>query len=207
LARTSTYLAYTTFGTAEHAEEVVARVREIHERVRGKAPDGRAYRASDPRLLLWVHVAEADSFLRAYERYGEQPLSPADADEYVRQSGEIAARLGATEIPQTVAELASTIEGFRPELSAGPEALDTAQFLLREPPLPRGARLAYAPLAAGAVALLPDWARMELGVDRWRYRAIGPLGGTVATRAVRWGLGTAESRRLQPIPPTTVPGA
>jgi uncharacterized protein (DUF2236 family) len=207
LARTSTYLAYTTFGTAEHAEEVVNRVREIHERVRGKTADGTPYRASDPRLLLWVHVAEADSFLRAYERYGERPLSPADADEYVRESGEIAARLGATDVPQTVAELEATLEGFRPELSAGPEALDTAQFLLREPPLPRGARLAYAPLAAGAVALLPQWARAELGVDRWRYRAIGPVGGSIATRAVRWGLGTAESRSLQPMPPTTVPGS
>ena len=36
----------------------------------GVAPDGRPYAASDPHLLAWVHVAEVDSFLRAYQRYG-----------------------------------------------------------------------------------------------------------------------------------------
>lgn len=197
LARTSTYIAYTTFATTQHAEEMIARVREIHERIRGKAPDGRRYRASDPHLLLWVHVAEADSFLRAYQRYGAASLSDADADEYVRQAGQIATRLGAENVPQSVAELEAALDGFRPELAAGEQALDTAQFLLREPPLPRGMRLAYAPLASGAVALLPDWARTELGVDTWRNRAFGPLAGALATRGVRWGLGDADSRRLQ----------
>jgi uncharacterized protein (DUF2236 family) len=207
LARTSTFLAYTTFGTADHAQEMIERVRSAHERVRGKTPDGTPYRASDPHLLLWVHVAEADSFLRAYQRYGASTLTTADADEYVRQTGEIATRLGAEDVPQSVAELELAIDRFRPELAAGDAATDTAKFLLREPPLPRGARLAYAPLAAGAVALLPDWARTELDLDRWRYRGVGPLGGEIATRAVRWGLGTAESRAHLPRPPTTVPGA
>lgn len=197
LARTSTYVAYTTFATIKHAEEVIDRVRAIHERVRGKAPDGRPYRASDPHLLLWVHVAEADSFLRAYQRYGAEPLSSADADEYVRQAGLIAQRLGAEQVPQSVAELEATLEAFRPELVAGEQALDTAQFLLREPPLKGIARAGYAPLASGAVALLPDWARAELQLDTWRNRTFGPLAGSIATHAVRWGLGNAESRRVQ----------
>lgn len=207
LSRTSTFLAYTTFGTEEHAAEIIDRVRAVHERVRGKAPDGRAYRASDPRLLLWVHSAEADSFLRAHQRYGYRPLNADEADEYVRQVGEIAVRLGAENVPQTVAELADTLHDFRPELSAGEQALDTASFLLSEPPLPRAARAGYAPLAAGAVALLPQWAREELKLDLWRYRAMGPLGGSFATRAVRWGMGAPTGRPRQPMPPTTVPGA
>lgn len=197
LARTSTYIAYTTFATIEHADEVIYRVKAIHERIRGKAPDGRPYRASDPHLLLWVHVAEADSFLRAYQRYGAEPLSDADADEYVRQAGFIAQRLGAENVPQSVAELEAALESFRPELAAGEQALDTAQFLLREPPLPRGLRFGYKPLASGAVALLPDWARDELRVNTWRNRAFGPVAGALATHAVRWGLGNAESRKVQ----------
>lgn len=207
LARTSTYLAYTTFGTIEHAEEMIARVHAVHDRVRGKTPDGVPYRASDPHLLLWVHVAEAESFLRAYERYGAQPLSPEDADEYVRQTGMIASKLGATHVPQTVAQLRESLGAFRPELKAGPDALDTAKFLLKEPPLPRGARLAYAPLTAGAVMLLPEWAREELGLNRWRYRTTGRLGGAVAVAGVRWGLGNAESRAHLKEPSTTPPGS
>ena len=192
LARTSTFLAFTTFGTADDAQQMIDRVRSVHDRVRGRAPDGRTYRASDPHLLRWVHVAEADSFLSAYMRYGDSPLSAADADEYVAQTGRIAHGLGATDLPTTVAELAACIEDYRPELAATPAALDTAQFLLREPPLPWIARGPYGLLAAGAVALLPVWARAELDVGGPLSQRIGGAGGAIATAAVRWGLGPAE---------------
>lgn len=192
LARTSTFLAYTTFATAEHAQEMVDQVRAVHERVRGRAPDGRAYRASDPHLLAWVHVAEADSFLAAHQRYGERPLSPAEADEYVAQSGRVARELGAEDVPQTVAELADRLASYRDELEATPAALDTAHFLLREPPLPRPVRAPYRLLAAGAVALLPAWAREELRVETRFSRAVGGPAGAVAVRAVRWGMGSVE---------------
>lgn len=188
LARTSTFLGYTTFATAEHAQEMVDRVRAVHARVRGKVPDGRTYRASDPHLLTWVHVAEADSFLTAHQRYGVRPLDPAEADEYVAQSGRVARALGAQDVPETVAELAECLASYRGELEATPAALDTARFLLREPPLPWAARAPYRLLAAGAVALLPDWARGELGVDTRFSRVLGGPAGGVAVRAVRWGM-------------------
>ncbi|MCK0118530.1 DUF2236 domain-containing protein [Isoptericola sp. S6320L] len=194
LARTSTFLATTTFATADDAREMVDRVRAVHERVRGKAPDGRPYRASDPHLLSWVHAAEADSFLTAHQRYGERRLTPAEADEYVAQSGRVARALGAQDVPQTVAELAAVLESFRPELEATPAALDTAHFLLREPPLPRAVRPPYRLLAAGAVSLLPAWARDELQVDTWFARTCGGPAGALAVRGIRWGLGPAESR-------------
>ena len=192
LARTSTFLAFTTFATADDAQEMIDRVRAVHDRVRGTAPDGRPYRASDPHLLSWVHLAEADSFLSAYQRYGDRPITAAEADEYVAQSGRVALALGATDVPHTTAELAEHLERYRPELEAGPAALDTARFLLREPPLPWPARGPYALLAAGAVALLPAWARDELQIGGWSTRAFGATSGSVATAAVRWGLGPAE---------------
>lgn len=58
LARTSTFLAVTTFGTSTDAQRAVDRVRGIHTRVRGTAADGRPYQATDPHLLEWVHIAE-----------------------------------------------------------------------------------------------------------------------------------------------------
>jgi uncharacterized protein (DUF2236 family) len=188
LARTSTFLGYTTFATAEHAQEMVDRVRAVHERVRGKAPDGRPYRASDPHLLTWVHVAEADSFLAAHQRYGEKALSADEADEYVAQSGRIARALGAEAVPQTVAQLADCIKSYRAELEATPAALDAARFLLREPPLPWTARGPYHLLAAGAVALLPAWASEQLEIDSRFSRVLGGPAGGVAVRAVRWGM-------------------
>jgi uncharacterized protein (DUF2236 family) len=61
LARTSYFLAVTTFGPADDAQALVDRINEIHLRVRGRAIDGRPYAASDPHLLRWVHLAETDS--------------------------------------------------------------------------------------------------------------------------------------------------
>ena len=77
LQRTSYFLAVTTFGRASDAQQAIARVRAIHERVTGTAPDGRPYAASDPHLLTWVHIAEADSFLSAYSRFGAKAHRPA----------------------------------------------------------------------------------------------------------------------------------
>lgn len=190
LQRTSEFLATTTFGTIEHAEVMIDRVRRIHERVRGKASDGRPYAASDPHLLKWVHVTEVDSFLCAFQRYAAQPLTAAEADLYVEQTAVVAQRLGVLDPPMTTDALASTIESYRPELQSTPEARDAARFLLVHPPLPVLARPGYSALATGAVSLLPRWARWPLRLP-WlpvTERVLGqPLGGA-ATSAVRWAM-------------------
>ncbi len=105
LARTSTFLAVTTFGTADDAQQAVDAVRRIHDRITGTMPDGTPYSASDPHLLGWVHVAEVDSFLRAHAAYGAEPLDQAGRDEYVRQTGVVAEKLGVVDPPQTEDEL------------------------------------------------------------------------------------------------------
>jgi uncharacterized protein (DUF2236 family) len=190
LQRTSTFLATTTFGTIEDAEAIIAKVRGIHARVRGKAPDGRPYAASDPHLLKWVHVAEADSFLRTHQRYAVTPLTPAEADQYVAQSCVVAARLGVIDPPTTVAGLDAAIDSYRGELEGTAAARDTARFLLLHPPLPWSARPGYGALAGAAVALLPHWARFPLALPYLPLseRVIAlPVGGA-ATSVIRWAL-------------------
>ena len=190
LQRTSTFLATTTFGTIEDAEAIIAKVRGIHAHVRGKAPDGRPYAASDPHLLKWVHIAEADSFLRTHQRYAVTPLTPAEADQYVAQSCLVATRLGVIDPPTTVAGLDAAIDSYRIELEGTAAARDTARFLLLHPPLPLSARPGYGALAAAAVALLPLWARQPLALPYLPLseRAIAlPVGGA-ATRVIRWAL-------------------
>jgi len=198
LQRTSHFLATTTFGTVQDAEAAIARVRGIHERVRGHDPQGRPYRASDPRLLRWVHVAEAHSFLTAHQRYALAPLTPAEADTYVAQSALVAGRLGATDLPTTVTELGAALASYRPELEATSQAREAARFLLLDPPLPWPARPGYGLIASGGVAVLPGWARRAL-----RLPAGGPAtvladgAGRVGTRAVRWAMaGVAEERQV-----------
>jgi uncharacterized protein (DUF2236 family) len=162
LQRTSRYLATTTYGTIADAERSIRIVRAMHKRATGTTPTGQPYRADDPHLLGWVHVAEVDSFLAAYQAFGSKPLRAAAADEYVRQSGFVAEQLGVVQPPQTVAEVQRLIDDYRPELRLTPAASEAAELLLKDPPLAGPQKLGYAVLAAGAVSILPPWARAML---------------------------------------------
>jgi len=196
LQRTSTFLAATTYGTADDAQRAVDRVRRVHEHVSGTGGDGRPYRAGDPHLLRWVHVAEADSFLRCHQRYGARPLDAAGCDGYVADAAVIALALGVPDPPRTQAELAAALDEYRPELRAIPEAVEASRFLVRNPPLPLAARGPYALLAATAVAELPAWARRELRLPlppgplaRGAESVLVPAAGHGIVGAVRWVMG------------------
>jgi uncharacterized protein (DUF2236 family) len=187
LQRTSTFLAATTYGTAEDAQRAVDRVRRVHQHVTGTAPDGRPYRAADPHLLRWVHIAEADSFLRCHQRYGARPLDDAGCDGYVADIARIAMELGVPDPPRTRAQLDAALRAYRPELRAIPEAREAARFLVRNPPLPLLARGPYALLAAAAIGELPDWARRELRLPRVPADSLlVPSAGHAIVGAVRW---------------------
>jgi uncharacterized protein (DUF2236 family) len=188
LQRTSYFLAVTTFGRAGDALEAIARVRAIHERVTGTAPDGRPYAASDPHLLSWVHVTEADSFLRAHTRFGADPLDQAGRDGYVADMARIGAALGVPDPPRTEAELAVRIAGYRAELAGTAQAREAARFLLLSPPLPAIARAPYAVLAAAAVTLLPGWARRPLRLPRLPATEVAVIrpAGHAMIHVIRW---------------------
>ncbi|GGX72878.1 hypothetical protein GCM10010358_28980 [Streptomyces minutiscleroticus] len=191
LQRTSTFLAVTTFGTADDARHAVERVRAIHERVRGTTREGEPYHAADPHLLGWVHAAEVDSFLRAHQRYGARPLDAAGCDGYLEDTARVAAALGVTDPPRDRAE---RLAAYRPELRATPEALATARFILYRPPLPLAARPPYAALTAAAVASLPPWARGPLRLPRLPLveDLAVPLAGHAVTRTIRWATAAAR---------------
>ena len=190
LQRTSTFLAVTTFGTATDAQRAVDKVRGIHRRVRGQAPDGRDYQADDPHLLEWVHIAEVDSFLQAYQLYGAAPLDQAGRDDYVADTARVAAALGVLDPPRTEADLRTRLAGYRSELYSTEAAREAARFLLITPPLSLLARAPYGVLAASAVSMLPPWARLPL-----RLPYLPPLeatairlSGRVLVSGIRWAL-------------------
>lgn len=193
---TSAFLAATTFGTVRHAEEVIEVVRRVHAGVRGVSADGTPYAADDPHLLRWVHLAEVESFLTTFQHYAAVPLSAAEADTYVAQTGLVARRLGVIDPPEDEDELRAGLAAYQPELAGGPAARRVARFLLLNPPLPWVARPAYGALAAGAVATLPAWARRMLGLPGLRpAEAVGRPVGHAATATVRWLMGDPSVAR------------
>src|SRR5580704_4232786 len=198
LQRTSHFVGVTTFGRSAEAQQAIARVRAVHQRVTGTAPDGRPYAASDPHLLTWVHIAETDSFLRAHACFGSRLLDQAGRDEYVCDMARIGTELGVPDPPRTEAELAERIQIYRPELATTAEAREAARFLLLRPPLPVLARAPYGVLAAAAVSLLPAWARRPLHLPRLPVTEtvlVRPA-GQVVVHAIHWAItapGTAPA--------------
>ncbi len=175
LWRTSEFVGVTTFGSTAEAERLIRVVRKVHDRVEGVAPDGRPYRANDPHLLAWVHHTEVDSFLRAYQRYGQFPLTSAEADRYIAEMAELGRRMGAEDVATSRRELDDWFVRVRPELRSTAEARGAVRFLAF-PPLPAATRAPYAVIFAAASAMLP------LHVRRKVWLPYLPLAETFAVR-------------------------
>lgn len=201
LRRTASFIAATTFGTVEEAERALEEVRAVHLRVRGRAPDGRRYSANDPELLTWVHVAGSSCFLRASQLYGPRRLSAAEQDSYYAETAPVARALGARWVPESADEVEAYLQRLRPQLYAGPQAIDARNFLLRGVARRPNDRLVYGVVAAGALAALPRWARSALGVPA------PPLLDELVVRPAAQVFCAALRWTLQPERPQASPGS
>lgn len=199
LQRTADFIAVTTFGRIDDAEALIEKVKTIHLRVRGKTEAGEPYRASDPHLLEWVHLAETWSFVSSFRRFGFRKLSDGDLDDYVAQAAPVGEMLGAVDLPRTFADLERDLESYRPELEVTAAARDTVAFILKNPPVPWPARPGYWMLAAGAIAILPRWVREMLGLPRgkWFDVLVGLPLGKASTAVLRWAMASVERPTLK----------
>nr|WP_294810048.1 oxygenase MpaB family protein [uncultured Sphingomonas sp.] len=177
LRRTARFIAVTTYGSAQEAEAMIEKVRDVHTRVKGILPDGTPYTADDPRLLAWVHVTEAVSFLDAWIRYAEPHMPLTDQDRYFADFAHIAEALGADPIPRSRAEADALIAGMRGELVADARTREVARMVLDQPAPSLAVKPFQALTFGAAVDLLPGWARAMHGLQ----------GPGLATPAVRMG--------------------
>jgi uncharacterized protein (DUF2236 family) len=188
LAATTAYVTTVTYGERAVAERAAARVRKIHEHVRGTdAITGRPYAAGDPALLLWVHAALVESTLAVSELFGT-PLSPADQDQYVAEMAVAAELVGVppAQVPRTLAGLHDYLAAVRPDLRCTPAASESMSYLLNPPGLDEDIADIWRDIAAGAVGALPDWARQMYGYDT------PPLTGARRTE-IRQALGVMDA--------------
>ncbi|MBY0335596.1 MAG: DUF2236 domain-containing protein [Acetobacteraceae bacterium] len=190
LRRTARFIAITTYGGRDEAEAAIARVRRIHDHVRGALPDGTPYRANDPAKLAWVHVTETTAFLDAYLRYVEPGMSRADQDRYVAEMAEVGTRLGAEPVPRSRAEAQAIIAAMRHELRVDARTTDVQRVLLNQPaPSTLAQPLQRLTMQAG-VDLLPGWARRMHGLDTPPLSLPLVRAGTFGiARTLRWAFG------------------
>ncbi|WP_419898231.1 oxygenase MpaB family protein [Roseomonas sp. USHLN139] len=186
LRRTARFIALTTYGGRAEAETVMARVRQIHERVRGTLPDGTPYAAGDPALLAWVHVTEATSFLAAWRRYAEPGMSLTDQDRYFAEMAQVARALGAAPVPCSLAEAQRLIESYRPQLRADARTREVRRLVLQPADADRVTAGMQVLANQAAIDLLPGWSRRLHGLPN-------PLLGRPLVRAGT--LGVAQTLR------------
>ena len=192
LAATSAYLVTVTFGERAVAEQAAARVRRIHDHVRGTdAVTGRPYAAGDPALLLWVHVALVDSVLAAGNLLGTE-LPAADSNRYVAEMVTAAELTGVPRrlVPSNVPELDLYIASVRPGLACTPAAAESMAYLLDPPGLDEDTAQIWRDIRDAAIAVLPRWARQMYG-----YGA-PPLLTPVRRTEIRQSLGVLDAMIL-----------
>ena len=189
LAATTAYEATITYADRTAADRAAARVRAVHDHVRGVDPvTGRSYAAGDPALLLWVHAALVDSTLAAIALFGA-PLAAADADRYVSEMTVAAELVGVPRemIPASAAALERYLLGVRPELRITPAAAESMGYLLDPAGMGEEVAELWQDIRDAAVATLPDWAR-----DMYGYPAPPPLTAGRRTE-IRQALGVFDA--------------
>jgi uncharacterized protein (DUF2236 family) len=166
LSGTIRWLTVTTFASTRNVGVEADRVNRMHSHVQGtyKTSTGetRDYRASDTHLLLWVHIAFMDSFLRSHQIFSKTPL-PGGADEYIRLWAQSVKPLGLENAPGSEAEMLAAIESFRPELAVTEETREIIHWI-KNPPLPSTSIPVYSLLFKAALASLPAEYRKLLGL-------------------------------------------
>ena len=179
LAGTIRWLTITTFGSHSAVSQEATRVNRLHKRVTGTYDTGhnemRAYRAADPDLLLWVHVAFMESFLVAHEMYAMIPIprgsAESPADNYVEQWGRSVAPLGLADTPSSRREMDDTITDlWKTGVLVSTESTKSVVGFIRRPPLPLVVRPIYRLLFDAAVVSMRPEFRAMLGLTakpRW----------------------------------------
>ncbi|SME99229.1 Uncharacterized conserved protein, DUF2236 family [Tistlia consotensis] len=163
LQRTGLAAMVTVYGPHSKAEAMIAGVRRLHERVRGKTPSGRVYRASEPELLDWVQATASYGFIQAYDRYVRRLSDEARDRAYAEAS--VAARLfGATGAPRSEAEREILFRRMADGLEGSPIVFEFLDIIGRTPVLPRGLRPLQPLLIRAAVELVPAPMRRTLGL-------------------------------------------
>jgi uncharacterized protein (DUF2236 family) len=122
LGRTAFFIAATTYGSNEMANNAIHRVNQIHQKVTGLDEFNQPYRADDPNLLAWVHLTETCSFMNSYESYRSESLHTQQKDQYFAEMKMLGERLGAIDLPNTYAGTQLAIQQYRDQLHYGERA-------------------------------------------------------------------------------------
>jgi uncharacterized protein (DUF2236 family) len=194
MERTGLAAMVTIYAARSVAEQMIAGVSRMHERVQGTTPAGVAYRANDPQLLVWVQATAAFGFLEAYCAF-VRPLDAACRDRFYAEGQEAARLYGAVTAPRSVADVEALFHSMRPQLERSEIVFEFLSILERTAILPRPLARLQSILIRAAIEITPPWARDLLGLADAR-RGLRPY-----ERRIVAALGRLSDRVLLPSSP------
>ncbi len=177
LSGTIRWLTVTTFGSKEAVSQEANMVNRMHDRVSGtyirEKGQGLKYQASDKDLLLWVHIAFMDSFLRSHQLYSRAAI-PGGADAYVHLWGKSVQPLGLDKVPKSETELVETLESYSNVLRCDEKSRAVITWI-KNAPLPLVAKPIYQLLFQAALSSLPSQIQQQIGMRSWPLWILRPM--------------------------------
>lgn len=193
LKRTGAAAMMTVYGPRSAAEAMIARIRRMHERVRGTTPDGTPYHANDPRLLDWVQATASFGFIEAYSRF-VSTLDDTEKSQAFAEGRTSAKLYGAVGAPDSLAAWQRLLDETEPRLERSDIVFEFLDIMRHAPIGPFVVRPVQRLLLRAAVDLVPETLRGKLGLQRFGLGAPG--------RAAVALMGAAADRlRLKDAPP------
>ena len=206
LAHTGRMFEEVIFGTRNEADEALAFVHRLHERVVGEMPDaagprwpaGTPYSAFDPELMLWTVAVIADSAPYFYELFVRR-LSGEERETLHREYMLFAQLFGmpAETAPATHADFRRWYDGFlaSDRVHLTPDGRETGYTVAFEIPLPRSRQPAKRVHDLLMLGSLPPRVRELYGLEFGRAQQVAfratvaglKASRPVAPRAVRRG--------------------
>jgi uncharacterized protein (DUF2236 family) len=122
-----------TFAELPEVDRILRHIHYLHTHVSGQTPDGEAYTALDPHLLLWVYATLVDTSLVAYETF-VAPLTDAEREGYyaeLRRTGPLW-DIPAADFPDSLVELRAWMSGLirSGEVHVSAQGRSVGRFLL-----------------------------------------------------------------------------
>jgi len=201
LGRTAFFIAATTYGSTEMANQIIEKVNQIHTQVTGFDEFGKSYSATDPHLLAWVHLTETLSFLEAYQNYRYPKLSSQEQDQYFKEMKVLGEMLGAQNLPDTLQGTQKAIESYFTELHYGERAQSIIQLLDDFPSNLQSKPFVKLISKAGFINL-PSWAHTKLKkpipstLEKWLINKSIDLLAIPVREALKDGVAAHSYRRI-----------
>lgn len=124
--------------------------------------------------------------------------SQAEQDRYFAEEAQVAALLGAPDVPRSRADIDRYLAAQRPHLVNSERTREVVRLIMAMPVANPLLVPAVRTMADAGVALLPPWARQMLGLHRPSLRRSLALAGMQGLApALRWALGQGLAARAR----------